>query len=124
MSLGIQPTPGSYTSTIPPTGTGFPSGDHIDSLPVDNNPPNEREHSILMNDLKFAQSQASSIASSFKTPLLTGALFFVLSLPATDRLICHVAPVCQEMPYVLLLIKSLIFMVMFFVISKFNLFMK
>lgn len=99
------------------------SGDDVDLMPVDNNPPNQTETGIL-ESLKSNDSKIKMTMSSLKVPLFAAALFLVISMPFIERLLCSAIKQCEDMPYLLLASKAILFMLVFFIVLNWTLFLK
>lgn len=91
--------------------------DSIETLPTDKNAVSHSELQIV--DSLFQQKPAfDAILSGTKEVLLAGFLFVLLSLPQADELIKKVFKSSTTSPYILLIIKAIVFMVLFFVIKN------
>ncbi len=82
-------------------------GNDIQTLPTDNNPITVNDRKIL--DTFFTASPSSNlIFNEFKDVITTGFIFFLISLPQSDELISKF--LTYNSPYILLLVKTCIFM--------------
>lgn len=91
--------------------------DNIDSLPTDKNKPSEGEIQ-LVNTLFKEQSTVQKILEGTKDILIIGLLFVGFSLPQMDDVVKKIIPSTQSSPYILLLTKAIIFMLVFFIVKN------
>jgi len=96
-------------------------GDLITQLPIDETIPTHDEIRIV--DALFKQKKGifDRIFESMKDILIMGILFVFFSLSFTDDLIKKYIPSSQTSQYILLLIKTCLFMFVFFLIKNFYL---
>ncbi len=94
--------------------------DLIVDLPIDiHNNKLSNQDSILLNTyFEKNKSFLSIISSSFKEVSLYGILFFILSLPLIDSYIKTYIPISNSSPHYLLLTKTLIFIILCFIIKN------
>ena len=103
--------------------------DSISSLPVDNNPPVlkfskivsfEFPDEIKILDTLFKENQNSFYLffEGVKEVILAGLLFVLLSIPQTNEYIIRIFPFSQTSPINLLLVKTFLFMGLFFVLKN------
>ena len=95
------------------------SGDSIDQLPTDNNQPNPHEIETVNNIFKNHSNSMTSVAGEFTQAAAVGALFVVLNLKPVDKLLCTIFPICNKSSIILLVIKFLLFMIIYYVIVNF-----
>lgn len=93
-------------------------GDIISNLPTDKTPPTHGEIQLVDTLFRQKQNTIQHIFSGTKDVLIVGLLYVILSLPQLDPLIHKFIPVSSTSPYMLLLIKTLIFMITFFVLKN------
>ncbi len=91
--------------------------DPIDALPVDQNPPSQSEIQILDTLFKQTHTTTRKIFEGTKDVMLVGFLYILFSLPQIDTFVYKIAPSSQASPYILLFVKSLIYMLVYFVIK-------
>lgn len=94
------------------------SADHIDQLPTDNSVPNRTEIRLLNTFFKEKANTINKVFTELKGAVLAGLLFAILSLPLTDRLVKSVVKSTEENLYFLILTKTLIFVVLYYVIKN------
>ena len=90
-------------------------------LPTDNHPLNHREVQIFQSLFKNDNKNISRIISELKDAIIGGVLFALLSLPKIDELIKRFLPSTSKSLIILLIIKTLIFIALFWVILNFAL---
>lgn len=91
--------------------------DSIDALPTDKNAVSHSELQIV--DTLFQHKPAfDAILNGTKEVLLAGFLFVLLSIPQADDVIKKVFKSASTSPYILLFVKAIIFMVLFFIIKN------
>lgn len=96
-------------------------GDIIDELPVDNNQPKHDELRIVNTLFKENEGTMTKIGRELKDLFVIGILFILFSLPQVDNMIKKVFPPAVNSIYILVGIKTLIVMVLFWVIKYFYL---
>lgn len=92
-------------------------GDIINELPTDETFPSKDELKIL-NTLFKNQGTVQKIFDKTKDVLLVGFLFIILAIPQVDDLVYKIAPSTASSPYILIFVKALIFMFLFFVVQN------
>ena len=96
-------------------------GDAINELPTDDGPVSEDD--LKLADTLFGKKNTKfldKLAGEFKDLFLAGILFIVLSIPMTDNLITKI-PIAAKSHIILLIIKALLFILLFWVIKNLNL---
>lgn len=91
--------------------------DLIENLPTDKNTISQTEADIV-NTLFKKKAMIDIVLSSSKEVLLAGILFVVISVPQIDEFVKKFIPIANNSQYILLFLKSLIFMILFFVIKN------
>lgn len=94
------------------------SGDPIDSLPTDANNPTNTEIQYLNTIFKKQANNFEKLFNGTKDVLIIGFIFLILSLPQSDDFIKKVIPSSENSQYILLGVKTLIFMVFYFVVKN------
>lgn len=89
-------------------------GDEIQALPVDNNPVSEADRKILTTF--FTSSKGTKVLDEFKDAILGGIIFAILSVPEVNRRID--ALISNKSPYILLAVKTCIFIVVFYLLKN------
>lgn len=93
------------------------SGDSIDTLPVDKNTPSATELQLI-NTVFREQPMMQKLLDGTKDILVLGLLFIGFSLPQVDEAIQKVVPSTRSSPYILLMVKAMLFMFIFFIIKN------
>lgn len=96
--------------------------DKLDSLPVDSSPLNHNEIS-LVNNLFQKENYATvdKIVFSIRDVLLASAVFFLVSIPVIDEGVKKVFPSTVNSIYIMILVKTLVFGIIFFVLNNMTL---
>ena len=98
-------------------------GDDIKQLPVNKTPPTHNEIHLAHN--LFAEpthrNTMSIIFEEGKEAIVTGFLFIIFSLPQVDNLFHKIIPVTSRSIYLLLFLKGLLFIMIWWVIKYFYL---
>jgi hypothetical protein len=97
--------------------------DDIESLPLDNvYVPTENEKQIVESLFGIQdKSVINKIMNEFKDLVIVAILFVVFSLKNIDDLIYRFVPTSKNSVYILLLIKTLGFVVLFWIVKNFYL---
>lgn len=106
------------TANVQPSVSFEVPGDVIDSLPTDQTVPSNNEMHILDTLFKQKQGTMQHILVHSKDVLTVGLLFVILSLPQVDTIIEKLVPSTTTSPYILILIKALVIMAVYFVIKN------
>ena len=109
-----------YTQGVPNVQQG-PTGDPIAQLPVDQSQPTSNELQIVNTLFTTHKSTMSTIMEEAKDSMLIGFLFVVFSLPVIDNLIKRILPMSEKSPYILVVIKALAMMALYWLIKHFYL---
>ena len=97
--------------------------DVLSTLPTDKIPPTSSELQIL-NTLFNHKKEINNILSEAKEAIIVGIIFLLFSVPQLDSLIQKFIPITEKSTYILLLIKILFVIVLFWVIKHFYLIKK
>ena len=97
--------------------------DVLSTLPTDKIPPTQSELQIL-NTLFNHKKEINNILSEAKEAIIVGIIFLLFSVPQLDSLIQKFIPITEKSTYILLLIKILFVIVLFWVIKHFYLIKK
>ena len=92
--------------------------DNISTLPIDDTPPIQDELKILDTLFKENHSSFYLFFESIKEVILAGLLFILLSIPQVDEYIFSFFPSSKTSKTHLLLVKTIIFMGLFFVLKN------
>ena len=95
-----------------------PLGDLIDQLPADTSVPSHNEIRIV--DQLFQQKKGifDKILTQTKDIVVLGGLFIIFSLPFVDSLITKFITAAGTSPYILIGIKALLFVLIYFIIKN------
>lgn len=90
-------------------------GDIVENLPTDHNEPSLQETQLV--DALFTKKKTvfDKIMGESTNILLLGALYILLSLPQIDTLIKRFIPM-GESPYMMIGIKAILLMVIYFIV--------
>lgn len=94
--------------------------DLISDLPTNKNKLSENEQRI-MNTLFKEKNTINIIFREMQDSFIVGILFVVFSTPYIDTLIFKVVPAAEKSIYILLCIKVLLIMILFWIIKHFYL---
>jgi len=94
--------------------------DTIQSLPTDESSPTHPELKIVdyLFEKDGSQHKINGLVSEFKSSILAAGLFVILSLHPLDMLITQMIPVASN-AVILMIIKAIFFMVVFYFIQNF-----
>ncbi len=95
--------------------------DNILELPVDKKEPNQNEIQMVNVLFKDHKRDLISMLVEAKESIIVGILFVIFSLPQFDMVMNKILPFTQNSIYILILIKIVIIMVLFWVIKHFYL---
>ena len=94
--------------------------DDIESLPLDNNyTPSKTETDIV--DMLFGKNKSDAVVNELKDLFLIAILFFIFSLKNVDDIIQKALPVTHNSVYYLLIVKTISFTVLFWIVKNFYL---
>ena len=93
-------------------------GDDINQLPSDESVPSYNEVRIVDKFFQQKKSIFDRILHQTKDIVILGALFIILSLPFVDNIIKKFVTITATSPYILLGIKALIFVIVYFIIKN------
>ena len=100
---------------------GQPMGDKIDQLPIDQTVPSHNEIRIVDSLFQQKKGIVDKILNNLKELLIIGILFIAFSLPSVDEMIQKLAPLTSTSPYILLGVKTICVMILYFIINNFYL---
>ena len=89
--------------------------DPIDALPTDKTEPSHTEIQIVDTLFKQKQSTVQKLLAGTQDVLLVGLLFILFSLPQFDEIIKKMFPATTTSFYILLFVKTLIVMCLYFI---------
>lgn len=96
-------------------------GDPIDQLPSDKLQPNPNELQIIDTLFKNNRRSIDIILTELKDAVIVGVIVVLLSLPQFQQLINRLIPITNTSPYILILIKALFAILLFWVLKFFSL---
>jgi len=95
-----------------------PLGDPIDQLPADTSVPSHNEIRIVDQLFQQKKSIFDKILNQTKDIVVLGGLFIIFSLPFVDNLITKFISAAGTSPYILIGIKALLFVLIYFIIKN------
>ena len=98
------------------------SGDVITHLPTDKTVPTHNEIQLL--DTLFTEQNSSAlhrIATCSRDVFIVGALFLAFSTPQVDSIIQRFIKVTTTSPYIMIGVKTVLFMFFYFILINWNL---
>ena len=96
--------------------------DKLDTLPVDSTPLNHNEISLVNNLFqKENYPVIDKIVYGLKDVIVASIVFFLVSLPLIDEGVKKVFPSTTNSVYMMALIKTMVFGVIFFVLNNLSL---
>lgn len=95
-----------------------PIGDYIDQLPSDTSVPSHNEIRIVDKFFQQKKSIFDTILLQTKDIIIIGCLFILFSLPFVDNLIKKFVKITETSPYILVGIKALLFVIIYFFIKN------
>ena len=111
-----------YSQPAPPMqGVQGPVGDPIAQLPVDQSQPTNNELQIVNSLFTKHKGTMDTIVAEAKDSLIIGLLFIVFSLPVVDNLVKKLIPMTQKSSYILVAVKAVAVMAIFWLVSHFYL---
>ena len=110
-----------YNQNIPNTGPSIPAGDPITELPIDQELPNKNEIHIVNTLFQKNRGVIETILEDSKDALLVGVLVILFSLPTIDRVLHRIVPITSKSSYILVLIKGLVAVILFWLVKYFYL---
>ena len=111
-----QPMPHGVSMSQP--GVHHTDADVIENLPVDQSIPSHNELRIVDTLFKQKMTFMQRLFASTKDILLLGILFIIFSLPQVDSLLRKFIPIAERSSIVLVLIKTCLFMIIYYVIKN------
>lgn len=96
------------------------NADVLETLPSDKIQPSSDELNIINSLFKKKESKIKLILYSFKDIFIAGFLFIILSLPQVNTLLSNIFPSVKNSIYLSLVIKTIIFMVIYYIIINLN----
>jgi hypothetical protein len=100
---------------------GQPMGDKIDQLPIDQTVPSHNEIRIVDSLFQQKKGIVDKILNNLKELLIIGILFIAFYLPSVNEMIQKLVPLTSTSPYILLGVKTICVMILYFIINNFYL---
>jgi len=94
------------------------TGDYIDQLPSDVSVPSHNEIRIIDQLFQEKKSMLDRILHQTKDIIILAGLFILFSLPFVDNLIKQIITVTTKSQYILICVKALIFVIIYFIIKN------
>jgi hypothetical protein len=94
------------------------NGDFIEQLPSDASVPSHNEIRLVDQFFQQKKSLFDRILHQTKDILILGGLFIIFSLPFIDSLIQKFISVTATSPYILIGVKALLFVLVYFIIKN------
>jgi len=92
--------------------------DLIQNLPTDDSMVNSNELHIINNLFTNEADNINKILLEMRESILGGVLFGLLSLPQVDSIIQKFVPISRNSPTILLCIKILLFIFIFYILKN------
>lgn len=92
--------------------------DSIDSLPVDKTEPTHPELQIVETLFKHQHTTIQKLLIGIQDILLLGLLFVLFSFPQLDEMITKLFPSSSKSPYILIGIRTIGFMLSYFILKN------
>lgn len=96
-------------------------GDIIEQLPSDQTVPSHNEIRIIDTLFQQKKGVVDKILKNTKDILIIGILFVIFSLPPVDELIKRFITITTTSNYILIGVKALLFMLVYFILNNFYL---
>lgn len=94
------------------------NSDSIDLLPTDQNMPSHSEIQIVDTLFKQNHTTIQKFLGGTKDVLVIGFVFLLFSLPQFDELVKKFFPSTENSPYIFIAFKTLLFMVVYFLVKN------
>lgn len=92
--------------------------DPLENLPTDQSMPSQGEINIVDTLFKKKHGIIQKILEKTKDVFIAGIFFALFSIDSADKLFIRVVPSLGTSPYLLLLVKTVVFMVCFFIVKN------
>lgn len=109
------------TNSLQSQPMGQHMGDKIEQLPIDQTVPSHNEIRIVDSLFQQKKGIVDKILNNLKELLIIGILFIAFSLPSVDEMIRKLVPPTSTSPYILLGVKTICVMMLYFIINNFYL---
>lgn len=95
--------------------------DNIESLPVDTKEPTPTELKIVNSLFKSNKTQFKLVLSEFKSTLILGILYIIISNSYSNNILEKYIPVLEKSEMYNLILKAVLLMISFWLINNFYL---
>ena len=95
--------------------------DSFHDLPTDKSEPSENELRIVNNIFKKNKKMVNTLVTEFQDPIIIGILFILFSLDQVNDIVIKFFPSAGNSSYILIGIKALAFMLLYWIIKHFYL---
>lgn len=100
------------------------NSDLIEILPVDKTQPTHDELNVINTLFKTHNNTMNILFDEVKETFIVGILFLVFSIPQIDDLIKKFIPITNNSIFILIIIKSLFVMLIFWILKHFKFILK
>ena len=100
------------------------NADSISDLPINQSQPSHNEIKLVDSLFKKHSSTIGNITKEFKDSILLGILFLIISLPQVDDIFKKYISVTNNSIYMLLLVKTIFFIIAIWLLRNSNLLKK
>lgn len=106
-----------------PGGSGFspPEPDLVNELQSDDQPLNQTEEQFMNTFFKEKPTMLKRVLAETKDVVLVGALFVLVNIPGVESLIVKFFPLAGGSTYVMLCLKAILLMILYFIFKNFYL---
>ena len=94
------------------------SGDNIMNLPTDKMSPSANEVNMMNTFFQENKGTFHNLCYEFKDILVIGLIYFLVGLPFVDGLIKSMITSAENSSFILLGIKTLLFMLVYFIVTN------
>ncbi len=96
-------------------------GDNLNTLPVDDTPLSDQNQQIMDNLFQKNGYDMTALCMGLKTSLVAGGLFLLFSMPYVDTALKKIIPVTSKSNLYLIFMKTLLYMLTYFLITNYHL---
>lgn len=105
-------------SQTSPPAKYYSDADIIEQLPTDQTIPSRNEIHVINTLFKENKGNLQKIFDELKSSILIGLLFMIFSLPQIDIIIKKFVKIAEKSPYILIGIKAIVFVVIFYFLNN------
>jgi hypothetical protein len=107
---------------IPSGGSAFPpEPDLVNELQSDDQPLNQTEEQFMNTFFKEKPTMLKRVLAETKDVVLVGALFVLVNIPGVESLIIRFFPLAGGSTYIMLCLKAILLMLLYFILKNFYL---